>query len=57
MKTNLEKEGLFDNQHKKSLPLYPNKIGIITSGSGAAVRDIINVLGRELPCYLGTKIC
>ena len=49
MKTNLEKEGLFDNQHKKSLPLYPDKIGIITSGSGAAVRDIINVLGRRAP--------
>lgn len=49
MKTNLGKEGLFDNQHKKSLPLYPEKVGIITSGSGAAVRDIINVLGRRAP--------
>ena len=49
MKTNLEKEGLFDNKHKKSLPLYPDKVGIITSGSGAAVRDIINVLGRRAP--------
>ncbi len=49
LKINLEKEGLFDNKHKKSLPLYPSKIGIITSGSGAAVRDIINVLGRRAP--------
>ena len=49
LKINLEKEGLFDNKHKKLLPLYPSKIGIITSGSGAAVRDIINVLGRRAP--------
>ncbi len=49
LKINLEKEGLFDILHKKSLPLYPSKIGIITSGSGAAVRDITNVLGRRAP--------
>ena len=49
LKINLEKEGLFENKHKKLLPLYPSKIGIITSGSGAAVRDIINVLGRRAP--------
>ena len=49
MKTDLEKEGLFDNKYKKSLPSYPSKVGVITSGSGAAVRDIINVLGRRAP--------
>ena len=48
MKTNLEKEGLFD-KHKKPLPLYPTKIGIVTSGSGAALKDIISILERRAP--------
>ena len=49
MKTNLEKEGLFDKKHKKPLPLYPTKIGIVTSGSGAAFKDIISILERRAP--------
>ena len=47
LKNKLEKEGLFDEYHKKSLPEYPERIGVITSPTGAAVRDIINVLGRR----------
>ena len=49
MKSSLEKEGLFDKKYKKQLPQYPKKIGIITSESGAAIKDIINVLGRRAP--------
>ena len=48
MKSSLEKEGLFDKKNKQ-LPQYPKKIGIITSESGAAIRDIFNVLGRRAP--------
>ena len=43
LKERLSREGLFDDYHKKLLPLYPKRIGVITSPSGAAVRDIINV--------------
>jgi len=49
MKAILEKEGLFDKKYKKVLPRYPKKIGIITSESGAAIKDIFNVLGRRAP--------
>lgn len=49
MKDILEQEGLFDKKYKKPLPLYPKKIGIITSESGAAIKDICNVLGRRAP--------
>lgn len=49
LKEKLQKEGLFSELHKKSLPPYPEKVGVITSPTGAAVRDIINVLGRRFP--------
>ena len=47
LKENLEKEGLFKLEHKKPLPIYPRKVGIITSSTGAAIRDIINVAKRR----------
>jgi exodeoxyribonuclease VII large subunit len=47
LKERLEKEGLFDPAHKKPLPLLPKKIGIVTSLTGAAIRDIINVINRR----------
>jgi exodeoxyribonuclease VII large subunit len=47
LKEKLEKEGLFSEKHKKEIPLFPRRIGIITSPSGAAVRDIINVAKRR----------
>ena len=49
LKTKLESEGLFSYEYKKPLPSYPTKIGVITAPGGAAIRDIINVLGRRYP--------
>ena len=49
LKQSLEKEGLFEKVHKKKVPPYPNRIGVLTSGSGAAYRDILNVLNRRSP--------
>lgn len=49
LKEKLQKEGLFSELHKKPLPPYPEKVGVITSPTGATVRDIINVLGRRFP--------
>lgn len=49
LKERLEKEGLFAREAKKLLPRFPGKIGVITSAHGAAVHDIINVLGRRWP--------
>ena len=49
LKKKLEKEGIFAKEHKRPLPEMPKKIGVVTSLSGAAVRDIINVLTRRYP--------
>ena len=49
LKTKLEKEGLFDTEHKKPLPAFPKCIGIVTSKTGAALQDIRNVIGRRWP--------
>ena len=49
LKAKLENEGLFSYEYKKNIPLYPSKIGVITSPTGAAVRDIINVTSRRYP--------
>lgn len=49
LKARLSKEGLFDPAHKKPLPAFPKRIAVITSGSGAAVRDVIRVLGHRWP--------
>lgn len=49
LKKQLTEEGLFDERHKKPLPAFPQKIGVITSANGAAVRDIMNVVGRRCP--------
>lgn len=47
LKRKLEAEGLFDARHKKPLPLFPRSIGVVTSPTGAAIRDILNVLQRR----------
>ncbi len=49
LKAKLSGEGLFAEDRKKPLPPFPKSIGVVTSGSGAAVRDIINVLSRRWP--------
>lgn len=49
LKRKLEAEGLFDLSHKKPLPTFPRRIGVITSPTGAAIHDMINVLGRRFP--------
>ncbi|MBQ8369159.1 MAG: exodeoxyribonuclease VII large subunit [Clostridia bacterium] len=49
LKRKLESEGLFDPARKKPLPKIPTRVGIITSATGAAIRDMINVCGRRFP--------
>ena len=47
LKIQLSEEGLFDAKYKKPLPKYPKKVGVVTAPTGAAIRDIINVLTRR----------
>ncbi len=49
LKQKLNKEGLFSQDEKKPLPDYPNSIGVITSATGAAIRDILHVIKRRYP--------
>jgi len=53
LKEKLKKEGLFDEEHKNPVPAYPDVIGVITSETGAAIRDILHVIGRR---YSGIRI-
>lgn len=49
LKAKLSEEGLFDEEHKKPIPMLPRAIGVVTSKTGAVIRDIINVTTRRLP--------
>ncbi len=49
LRARLEEEGLFDVERKRSLPSHPRRIGVVTSASGAAIRDIIQILSRRAP--------
>ncbi|GAH70849.1 unnamed protein product, partial [marine sediment metagenome] len=53
LKEKLQKEGLFDESHKKQIPAFPDTIGVITSPTGAALRDILNVVERR---YKGIRV-
>lgn len=49
LKKKLQAEGLFNPEHKKPIPQFPKKVGVITSATGAAIQDIFNVLRRRYP--------
>lgn len=49
LKKKLKAEGLFEDEHKKPLPLFPEKIAVVTSPTGAAIRDIVSVIQRRFP--------
>ena len=49
LKNRLEAEGLFDVDRKRPLPPHPKKVGVVTSPTGAAIRDIVQILGRRAP--------
>ena len=49
LKAQLEREGLFDPAHKKPIPKYPHTIAIITSAAGAAIMDMLRILGKRYP--------
>ncbi len=49
LKRSLEEEGLFNREHKKPIPAYPKKVGIVTASTGAAIQDILNISKRRNP--------
>ena len=49
LKKKLQAEGLFDQEHKKPLPLFPGRIAIVTSSAGAAIHDMLRILGQRYP--------
>ena len=49
LKAKLEREGLFEQRHKQQLPYMPKIVGVLTSQTGAVIRDIINVSTRRNP--------
>jgi exodeoxyribonuclease VII large subunit len=49
LKARLQEEGLFEHAHKKTLPAYPHRIAVVTSPAGAAVHDMLRILGKRYP--------
>ena len=49
LKKDLQKEGLFDESHKKQIPKIPKRVGVVTAPTGAAIRDIISTINRRYP--------
>src|ERR1700756_5111298 len=56
LKRKLQSEGLFDPEHKKPLPSFPRRVALVTSRSGAALQDMLNILQRRSP-WLRILIC
>ena len=57
LKKQLEEEGLFRPEHKKPIPKFPKRVGVVTASTGAAVRDIINVITRRYPIPHNDRQC
>ncbi|MDD6887013.1 MAG: exodeoxyribonuclease VII large subunit [bacterium] len=49
LKEQLEREGYFDTSHKKPIPFLPRCVGVVTSGTGAAIQDVLQIIGRRFP--------
>ena len=49
LKEQLEREGYFDASHKKPIPFLPRCVGVVTSGTGAAIQDVLQIIGRRFP--------
>jgi exodeoxyribonuclease VII large subunit len=49
LKNRLDQEGLFEAKHKKDIPVIPARVGVVTSATGAAIRDVLNVFERRFP--------
>lgn len=56
LKEKLKKEGLFSSERKREIPLFPQHIAVVTSPTGAAIRDILNILSRRAPMILVTVV-
>lgn len=56
LKASLEAEGLFDSAHKQTIPYLPQTVGIVTSGTGAALQDILQIVNRRFP-GMGLALC
>ena len=56
LKRKLAGEGLFDREHKRLLPRFPRRLGIVTSGTGAALQDILTIIERRFPC-VSVTVC
>lgn len=50
LRKKLSAEGLFSQEHKKEIPKFPERIGVVTSPTGAALRDMLDIIGRRYPC-------
>ena len=50
LKKELEERGWFDESRKRQIPFLPRRVGVVTSGTGAAVQDILNIINRRFPC-------
>ena len=49
LKEKLSKEGLFDSKHKKAIPKFPERVGVVTASTGAAIKDILSTIKRRFP--------